>query len=624
MAAYEEQEYKKPFSFQVWAKMLPFFKPYKKYFVITIGLNLLLAGIDVLVPLFQSYTIDHFIVPDTLEGISIFAGVYIGLIVMQTIFVYVSVHAATTIEMCVGKDLKWAQFEHLQTLSFSYYNTTPVGYIHARVMSDTLRIAGMTAWGLVDMFWAFVYVVSVFGIMLLLNWKLALIIMMIVPCIALLTVYFQNKILHWNRKVRKINSQITNAYNEGITGVRTSKSMVVEEDNQNNFFQITKNMHEAAIHSARLNAVYIPTILLFSSIACAIVLERGGHMVQEELLQLGTLSVFISYAVVIFEPIQQLARLLADLISCQANIERVTDLLEQKPNVCDSQEVEEKYGDMFHPKKENWEEIQGDITFEDVSFRYPDGKEYVLEHFNLHVPAGTNVAIVGETGAGKSTLVNLLGRFFEPTKGRILIDGKDYRLRSQLWLHSQIGYVLQNPHLFSGTLYDNIRYGRLDATDEEVREAAKQVSADAVAEKLEKGYESDVGESGGRLSTGEKQLISFARAILANPRIFVLDEATSSIDTKTEQLIQHATDHLLKGHTSFVIAHRLSTIRKADVILVVKDGKIIEQGTHKELLQAKGYYYELYSRQFEEEAAMGILAGKENLYSKTKEKEGRV
>ena len=620
MAAYEEQEYKKPFSFQVWAKMLPFFKPYKKYFVITIGLNLLLAGIDVLVPLFQSYAIDHFIVPDTLEGISIFAGVYIGLIAMQTIFVYISVHAATTIEMCVGKDLKWAQFEHLQTLSFSYYNTTPVGYIHARVMSDTLRIAGMTAWGLVDMFWAFVYVVSVFGIMLLLNWKLALIIMMIVPCIALLTVYFQNKILHWNRKVRKINSQITNAYNEGITGVRTSKSMVVEEDNQNNFFQITKNMHQAAIHSARLNAVYIPTILLFSSIACAIVLERGGYMVQEELLQLGTLSVFISYAVVIFEPVQQLARLLADLISCQANIERVTDLLEQKPNVCDNPEVEEKYGDMFHPKKENWEEIKGDIVFEDVSFRYPDGKEYVLEHFNLHVPAGTNVAIVGETGAGKSTLVNLLGRFFEPTKGRILIDGKDYRLRSQLWLHSQIGYVLQNPHLFSGTLYDNIRYGNLDATDEEVRKAAKQVSADVVAEKLEQGYESNVGESGGRLSTGEKQLISFARAILANPRIFVLDEATSSIDTQTEQLIQQATDHLLKGHTSFVIAHRLSTIRKADVILVVKDGKIIEQGTHKELLQEKGYYYELYSRQFEEEAAMGILAGQENPHSKQKRK----
>lgn len=609
MAAYEEQEYNKPFSFQIWAKMLPFFKPYKKYFAITIGLNLLLAGVDVLVPLFQSYAIDHFIAPDTLDGIGSFAGTYVAMILLQTIFVYVSVRAATIIEMNVGKDLKWAQFEHLQTLSFSYYNTTPVGYIHARVMSDTLRIAGMTAWGLVDMFWAFVYVVSVFGIMFLLNWKLALIIMLIVPCIALLTVYFQNKILHWNRKVRKINSQITNAYNEGITGVRTSKSMVIEEDNQENFRGITKQMHRASIHTAKLNAVYIPTILLFSSVASAIVLARGGYMVQEELIQLGTLSVFISYAVVIFEPIQQLARLLADLISCQANIERVTDLLEQEPNVCDSLEVEAKYGDMFHPKKENWEEIKGDIVFEDVSFRYPDGKEYILEHFNLHVPAGTNVAIVGETGAGKSTLVNLLGRFFEPTKGRILIDGKDYRLRSQLWLHSQIGYVLQNPHLFSGTLYDNIRYGNLDATDEEIREAARQVSADTVAEKLEKGYDSDVGESGGRLSTGEKQLISFARAILANPRIFVLDEATSSIDTQTEQLIQKATDHLLKGHTSFVIAHRLSTIRKADVILVVKDGKIIEQGSHRELLNKKGYYYELYSKQFEEEVAMGILSG---------------
>lgn len=609
MAAYEEQEYHKPFRLKVWAKMLPFFKPYKKYFAITLGLNILLAGVDVLTPLFQSYAIDHFIVPDMLEGIGVFAFAYISMIVMQTISVYWSVHAATTIEMCVGKDLKWAQFEHLQTLSFSYYNTTPVGYIHARVMSDTLKIAGVAAWGLVDMFWAFLYVVSVFVIMFALNAQLAMILLVIVPCIAVITVVFQNKILHWNRSVRKINSQITSAYNEGITGVKTSKSMGIEKDNEEAFFERTSDMYRSAGKAAKLNAVYIPTILLFGSAAAAFVLYRGGYMVQQDLIKLGTLSVFISYAVVIFEPIQQLARLLADLISCQANIERVMDLLEQTPDVTDRTDVIEKYGDNFRPRKENWENIKGDIVFEDVSFRYPDGKEYVLEHFNLHIPAGMNVAIVGETGAGKSTLVNLVGRFFEPTKGRILIDGVDYRERSQLWLHSQIGYVLQNPHLFSGTVRENIRYGRLDATDEEVEAAARSVSADEIVKKLKDGYDSDVGESGGRLSVGEKQLISFARAILAEPAIFVLDEATSSIDTVSEQLIQEATDKLLKGHTSFVIAHRLSTIRKADLILVVKDGKIIEQGTHAELLGGKGYYHDLYYKQFEEESARKVFAG---------------
>lgn len=604
MAAYEEQEYDKPFSIKVWGKMLPFFKPYRKYFAVTLGMNIFLAGIDVVVPLFQSFAIDHFITADSLAGLTAFALVYAAVIVLQTVCVYFSVRAATTIEMNVGKDLKWAQFAHLQTLSFSYYNTTPVGYIHARVMSDTLRIATVVAWGLVDMFWALLYVVSVFGIMFFLNARLALVILLIVPCIAALTVYFQNKILHWNRKVRKINAQITSAYNEGITGVKTSKSMGIEGDNEKAFFERTSQMHQAASRSAKLNAIYVPAILLFGSVAAAVVLARGGAMVKEDIIRLGTLSVFISYAVIIFEPIQQLARLLAELISCQANIERVMDLLEQEPNVVDREDVLLRYGDAFHPKKENWEKIEGDIVFEDVSFRYPDGKEFVLEHFNLHVPAGMNVAIVGETGAGKSTLVNLVGRFFEPTSGRILIDGVDYKERSQLWLHSQIGYVLQNPHLFSGTVRENIRYGRLTASDEEIEEAARNVSADEVVRKLEKGYDSDVGESGGRLSTGEKQLISFARAILANPSIFVLDEATSSIDTQTEQLIQQATARLLKGHTSFIIAHRLSTIRQADLILVVKDGKIIEKGTHKELLLEKGYYYDLYSKQFEEEASM--------------------
>lgn len=606
--SYEEQEFTKSFDIKIWKKILPFLKPYKKIFIMIISLNVFCSLVDIALPLFQRYAIDHFIEEKTIDGIAGFGVIYAIVILLQTLSVIFFTRGNMNVEMKVGRDLKRACFVHLQTLSFSYYNVTPVGYILARVMSDTNRIAGLVAWNLIDVLWASTYVLGVFIAMLILNWRLALLVILIVPVIALLTVYFQNKILTWNRKVRKINSKITGAYNEGIMGAKTSKTLVIEDKNYGDFQGITDEMKTAGVRAARLSAVYIPLVMLFSSLATALVLAKGGTMVLNNLLMIGTLSAFTSYAVGIFEPIQQLARNIADIISVQANIERVAGLLDQEPQILDSKEIMDKYGDSFYPKKENWETLHGEIEFKDVSFHYPDGTEEVLSHFNLKIPEGTTVAIVGETGAGKSTLVNLACRFFEPTEGQILIDGKDYRERSQLWLHSNIGYVLQNPHLFSGTVMENIRYGNLEATDEQVIAAAKAVSADLVVDKLENGYQSDVGEGGDRLSTGEKQLISFARAVLADPRIFVLDEATSSIDTQTEQLIQNATMQLLEGRTSFLIAHRLSTIRKADVILVVKDGKIIEQGKHLELLKKKGYYHDLYSKQFQEESSRKIFA----------------
>ncbi len=607
MPAIDEQEYTKSFQLSIWKSLFPFLKPYRKTLLAIVILNLLSVGIDVSLPLFQSYAINNYIGFQTTEGIVWFILLYVGAVLLQTLFVVMFARRCMRVEMRLGRDMKRTCFVHLQNLGFSYYNVTPVGYILARVMSDTNRIAGMLAWGLIDMMWSLMYVLGVFVAMLFLNPGLAVIIIMIVPAIVLLTIYFQKRILHWNRKVRKINSKITGAYNEGITGAKTSKTLNIEENNFKEFSGITAEMKHAGIRAARLSAIYVPMVLLLSSAATAIVLARGGQMVAEHVMLLGTLSAFTSYAVGIFEPIQQIARTFAEIISMQANIERVDGLLQQKPSIQDSPAVVEKYGDYFHPKKENWEPLEGEIEFRDVSFRYPDGTENVLSHFNLKVPKGTTVAIVGETGAGNSTLVNLACRFFEPTEGQILIDGVDYRERSQYWLHGNIGYVLQNPHLFSGTVMENIRYGRLDATDEEVYAAAKAVSADTVVEKLEHGYNSDVGEGGDRLSTGEKQLISFARAVLADPRIFVLDEATSSIDTQTEKLIQDAISHLLKDRTSFLIAHRLSTIRQADLILVVRDGRIVEQGTHKELLGQKGYYHDLYSKQFEEESAMRIL-----------------
>lgn len=605
--AYEEKEYAQSFDWRVWRGLMPFLRPYRKTIALVVVFNLLCALIDILLPLFQRYAIDHFIEKGTTEGMFGFGAAYFAAILLQALFVILFTRGSMRIEMYFGRDLKRACFVHLQTLSFSYYNVTPVGYIHSRVMSDTNRIATMTAWNLFDMLWSLAYVLGVFVAMLLLNVQLAMLIILVVPAIAALTWYFQNRILHWNRKVRKLNSKITGTFNEGITGAKTSKTLVIEEQNHRQFRELTEEMRASSVRAARLSAVYIPLVLFVSSAATAVVLARGGFLVGRDLLLLGTLSAFTSYAVGIFEPIQQFARNLADFISMQASMERVTGLLHEVPQVVDAPQVVEKYGDTFHPKRENWETIRGEITFEDVSFRYPDGDEDVLSHFSLHIPAGATVAIVGETGAGKSTLVNLACRFFEPTEGRILIDGVDYRERSQLWLHSSIGYVLQSPHLFSGTVMENIRYGRLEASEQEVRRAAEAVSADTVVNKLEQGYDTPVGEGGDRLSTGEKQLISFARAVLADPRIFVLDEATSSIDTETEQLIQNAIARLLEGRTSFLIAHRLSTIRHADVILVVKDGHIVEQGRHEELLRRQGYYHTLYSRQFAEEAALRLL-----------------
>lgn len=591
----------KSFQLSTWKRLLPFLKPYRWLMLLLILTNIIISVVDVLLPLFQRYAVDHFIEQRSLAGFQTFIAGYVVVIVLQVLsFVFYTL-SAMKMEMHMGRDLKKACFVHLQTLSFSYYNVTPVGYILARVMSDTNKISAITAWDMVDILWALTYVLSAFISMAILDLRLALLVMIIVPIIAVLTTYFQKKILFWNRKVRAINSRLTGAYNEGIMGAKTSKTLVIEDKNTEEFSELTEEMRSASVRAAGLNALYIPLVMLASSAATAIVLVRGGNMVLEHGMLIGTLSAFTTYAVSIFEPIQQMARVLANIISVQPNIERVMGLLDQKPNIVDSPAVIEKYGDSFHPKKENWEEIRGDIEFDDVSFRYPDGEEEVLSHFSLKIPAGTTVAIVGETGAGKSTLVNLACRFFEPTSGRILIDGVDYRERSQLWLHSRLGYVLQNPHLFSGTVMENIRYGRLDATDEEVRAAAKAVSADTVVEHLENGYDSDVGEGGDKLSTGEKQLVSFARAVLADPAIFVLDEATSSIDTQTEQLIQNATLNLLKGRTSFLIAHRLSTIRQADLILVVKDGKIVEQGKHEELLKKGGYYHDLYSKQFQQE-----------------------
>ncbi len=576
-----------------------FLKPYRKRMILMAFLGIVSSLIDSLYPVFNKYVINHNIALKTLDTLPFVVIGYLLVLAFQVWDNYYTCCLCSRLELHVNRDLRNASFNHLQTLSFSYFNQNNVGYIHARVMSDSGKIGELVSWRLMDFVWHFSYILCVIIVMFLTNPKLGLMIFLLFPVAVLIIVFFQAKLVPLNRRVRELNSTITGDFNEGITGVQTIKTLAAEDRMRSEFEKDTSDMHTAAVRTAHHSALFSSTVTLLSSVALSIVLWQGGKLTLQNAMLIGTLSVFMSYAVGIMEPIQWIINTLTSLVTIQVNIERITNLLHTESDVADTKEVMERYGDTFHPKYENWEPLYGDIEFRDVSFRYPDGDEYVLTHFNLKIPQGSAVAIVGETGAGKSTLVNLVCRFYEPTDGTLLIDGKDARLRSQLWLHHHIGYVLQTPHLFTGTIRENLCYGKPDATDEEIMKALTLVSADSLVSNLDQGLDAEVGEGGSNLSTGERQLISFARAIIADPRILVLDEATSSIDTVTEKQIQKAVKAVTEGRTSFMIAHRLSTIVDADIILAVKNGRIVEQGTHRELMARKGYYHELVTEQTE-------------------------
>jgi len=584
--------------------LLPFLRQYRRRIFVMMTCGLLGSAVDVVLPVFQRYALNHFVMGNTLDTLPYYVTLFV-LTVLGSAFVnYIALSFAFRTEVEINRDLRNASFARLQTLGLSYYNTNSVGYIHARVMSDTSRIGELVSWSLMEGVWHSSYLMGAIVVMLVVNWRLALLVLVVLPLSAVLFAVFQGKLVVGNRQVRELNSIITSDFNEGITGAKTIKTLVIQSKMKKAFRLDTANIRRKAVRVAHLRGLFGATINLASSTALAIVLWRGGYLAEEEV---GTFSLFMAYAEGMVEPMRWLIDAVSDLITCQVNIERVHKVLTTDPDVVDTPEVIEQYGDQFNPKYEAFEPMQGDIELRDVTFTYPDGTEPVLEHFDLNIPFGSNVAVVGETGAGKSTLVNLICRFYDVQEGQILVDGKDIRTRSQNWLHANVGYVLQTPHLFSGTIRQNLLYGNPDATEEEIREALETVSATEVIDRLEKGIDSDVGEGGDLLSTGEKQLIAFARAILCDPKLLILDEATASVDTLTEARIQAAIDRVIKGRTSIVIAHRLSTVKDADCILVVKNGKIVERGTHRELLAMDGYYRMLYVRQYEEEKTKAIL-----------------
>ena len=615
MQSFQEEDYTKRFDLSLWKKIIRLAKPYHKNLLLTMTYMGICAVMDVIWPRMTGIAMDTFIADGTTDGLVWFALACLGITDIQVFAIYKFQIHSGKVETGTCYTIRQLGFRKLQELPFSYYDRMPVGYLMSRLTNDTQRLGDTIGWSILDLCWGAVYLVACTIQMLLLNWRLTLVIMLVLPPLAVISWKFQKGILESYRQVRKRNSQITAGFNEGINGAKTTKTLVREDLNVQEFNAVSADMKKASVRAATLSALFLPIVVSIGSLGTAYALWQGGSAIVHgveimgAVMTIGTLQVFVNYTVSFFQPVRDIARIFAELQSSQAAAERVISLLETEPDIVDSPEVEAVFGDNFHPKRENWPALIGDIDFEDVTFRYKDG-EQVLEHFNLHVDHGQTIALVGETGSGKSTIVNLICRFYEPTSGRILIDGADYRTRSQLWLQSNLGYVLQSPHLFSGTVADNIRYGRPDATDEEVRAAARMVGAEGFILAMKDGFNANVGEGGNRLSTGQKQLVSFARAILTNPSIFVLDEATSSVDTETEQLIQNAIQTVLSGRTSFIIAHRLSTIRSADRILVIQNGKITEDGTHRQLIAKQGYYYQLYTNQFQEEQGLDILDGK--------------
>lgn len=586
---FQEEEFTTQFNgstvYRILSQTFPHW-PYLVGFLILIGLVSLL---DSYFTFLSSRIIDEGIVAQDLEVLRELVIQYGLLIIVQAALVFGFISMTGILGERVRYDMRKKLFNHLQSLSLSYYSRTPVGWIMSRVTSDTDRIAELVTWGILDVTWGIMNIATAAFFMLRINWRLALVVLATIPVLIVVATLFKRRILIHFRQARKMNSKITGAYNESITGVRVTKALGREDRNLVEFGELTGEMYRSSYRAAYLSALFLPVVQLISAVAVGAIAWYGGWMTTVGAMTIGGIQAFISYVTFMIWPIQEMARVYAEMQQSIASAERVFSLEDAVPDIVDRR-------DAFDPGS-----MAGDIVFKDVSFYYEDEAEPVLTDFNLHVRRGETIALVGPTGGGKSTIVNLLCRFYEPRAGSVQIAGHDFREYTKHALQSRIGMVLQTPHLFSGTILENIRYGRLDADEDAVVAAARMAGAHDFIKTLPKQYEEEVGEGGNLLSVGQKQLISLARAILAEPEIFIMDEATSSVDTLTEALIQQGMETLMEGRTSFIIAHRLSTIRRADRILVIEDGRIEEMGSHAELIRARGHYYRLYTQQFRQE-----------------------
>lgn len=584
------------FSLRVWKPIVARALANRGAVASLVGGGVAIAMIETALPLFVRKIVDEASKGDAAALSPILVG-YAALFLVFAAGVWIFIDSAGRVATRTADRLRRDCFAKLQTLEPAYFDVRPTGWLVSRLTSDCSKVSNILPWCMLDFAWCSAILVGVTITMFVIDARLALWALAVVPLMAVVCAVFQRFLMRAGREARRLSSAMTASYGEMLLGARTTKTLAREEANLGEFQQLSTEMNMWSLRGAVLSSVYVPLMATLAAGAGAIILWRGaGGVLAAEGITLGTLVAFMQYAALFAQPVQELAQRFADILGVSSAAERIATLLATEPAIAD------KPGAALPARRARIESL----AFESVDFWYREGVP-VLEGFSLEARHGQTIALVGSTGGGKTTIVSLATRFYEPRAGRISVDGADLRDLPLAWLAERIGVVPQVAHLFAGTIRENIRYGRLEATDAEVEHAAARVKAHGFIVGLEKGYDTEVGEGGERLSTGQRQLVALARAVLRDPDILVMDEATSSIDTATERLVQEGVEEVLKGRISFVVAHRLSTIRRADLILVIERGRIAEQGSHAELLARRGRYWELYTNQFAADRERALL-----------------